>query len=204
MNYKLHYKLNLPKNPMAENFEFPPVQYGYYIEKSSVLSSELIEALAKKDFIVDFAVLFCRMSFSANPLRQNQGIIHSDVGLSDGKWKSIYFGINYEITDTVSELTWWETSEIPIMPVSPEVVTIDDNLRGVHYGKRNNLDPINSNYKRLDTALILGPTLVNTNLPHSVDYFGNPKQRWGLSIRLKNEYGNWEKSVDAFRDLILE
>jgi hypothetical protein len=204
MTYKLHYKLNLPKNPLVENFQFPTLRVGYLIKDPSILSSELIEALAKKDFIVDFAVLFCRIPVPKSQARMNQGLIHSDVTWSNGEWKSIYYGINYEVTDNVSELSWWETSDTPIMPDEPETVTIDDTLRGVHYGYRNNMDPINDNYKRLDSTLILGPTLVNTHVPHSINYYGVSKPRWGLSIRLKNEYGNWENSVDAFKELIQE
>lgn len=204
MNYKLHYKLNLPEQPLVNNFEFPQPQFGYIIYQQDILSDALIAALAKNGFLIDFAVLFCRRPQYPNPQRMNQGVIHSDVTYVDGEWKPIYYGINYELTNTTSELSWWETTDEALLPKIPEVITIDDTLRGIHYGKRNNMDPIGGNYKRLDSVAIKGPTLVNTNLPHSVDYSGQAEIRWGLSIRLKNQYNNWENSVNAFKNLIIE
>ena len=204
MSYKLHYKLDLPSQPLVDDFKFPQPQFGYIIYQQDILSDQLIAALARRGFLVDFAVLFCRKPQYPNASRMNQGVIHSDVTFVNGKWQPIYYGINYELTNSDSELSWWETTDTPVMPTTPEVVTLDDTLRGVHYAKRNNMDPINDNYKRLDSTVIKGPTLVNTNLPHSVDYCGQAELRWGLSIRLKNQYSNWESSVDAFKELITE
>jgi len=202
MNYKLHYKLDLPLQPLADNFKFPTPQFGYLIYQQDILSDALITALAKKGFLIDFTVLFCRKPQYPNAQRMNQGVIHSDVTFVDGQWKPIYYGINYELTNPDSKLSWWETTDEPIMPAIPTVITLGDTLRGVHYAKRNNMDPIN-NYKCLDSAVIKGPTLVNTNIPHSVDYYGQEEIRWGLSIRLKNQYYSWEHSVDAFETLII-
>ena len=204
MSYKLHYKLDLPLQPLAENFTFPEAQFGYIIKQPDILSDQLIAALARHNFLVDFAVLFCRRPQYPNAQRMNQGVIHSDVTFIEGSWQPIYCGINYELTNSNSELSWWETTDEAVMPAVPEVVTLDDTLRGVHYAKRNNMDPINDNYKCLDSLVVKGPTLVNTNIPHSVDYMGQAEIRWGLSIRLKNKFSSWENSVDAFKGLIVE
>jgi hypothetical protein len=204
MNYKLHYRLDLPSQPLIDNFIFPAPQLGYLIYRQDIISDELIAALAKKGFLIDFAVLFCRKPQYSNAQRMNQGIIHSDVTFVEGRWEPIYCGINYELTNHDSKLSWWETTEEPIMPAIPAVVTLDDTLRGVHYAKRNNMDPINDSYKCLDSVVIKGPTLVNTSIPHSVDYMGQAEIRWGLSIRLKNKFASWENSVDTFKELISE
>jgi|LauGreDrversion4_2_1035121.scaffolds.fasta_scaffold00348_24 hypothetical protein len=204
MSYKLYHKLNLPLQPLVDNFTFPPAQFGYIIKQPDILSNQLIAALARHDFLVDFTVLFCRKPQYPNVQRMNQGIIHSDVTFVEGKWEPIYCGINYELTNLDSKLSWWETTEEPIMPAIPAVVTLDDTLRGVHYAKRNNMDPINDSYKCLDSVVINGPTLVNTSVPHSVDYMGQSETRWGLSIRLKNKFTSWENSVDRFKELISE
>lgn len=204
MNYKLHYKLDLPRQPLIDNFIFPPPQLGYRIYQQDILSDALIAALAKNGFLVVFAVLFCRQPQYTNAQRMNQGFIHSDITLVEGRWEPMYCGINYELTNSDSELSWWETTEEPIMPPIPKVATLDDRLRGVHYAKRNNMDPINANYKRLDSVVIKDPTLVNTTVPHSVDYLGQAEIRWGLSVRLKNNFSSWENSVDVFKGLIIE
>lgn len=204
MSYKLHYKLDLPQQPLVDHFTFPEPQFGYIIYQQDILSNNLIAELAKNGFLVDFAVLFCRKPQYPNPQRMNQGVIHSDVTFVDGQWQPIYYGINYELTNTVSKLSWWETTDEPVLPKTPEIITVDDSLRGIHYGKRNNMDPINENYKCLDSVTVTGPMLVNTNIPHSVDYSGQAEIRWGLSVRLKNKFSNWENSVDAFKNLIIE
>lgn len=203
---KLFYKLNAPSNPIVEDFKFPienPPPSGYWIYGPSIVKEEVKDYFLKTTGLnVSLAVLFCRLNMPAYVNRNNQGVIHSDITWNNG-WEQMYYAVNWELFDTTSKLSWWETSENKIYPPDPNPVTLSDSLRGIHYGKRSNMEPLNSNYRKIDSVVIDGnPTLVNTALPHSVDYFGYNKKRWALSIRFDKKVSNWDESVLFFESII--
>jgi hypothetical protein len=203
---KLHYKLNLKLSPLKDNFQFPQPRLDYYIMEPDILSEEILIYFKSLGLDVSMCILFSRMPFNSNPNQKNQGIIHSDVTWNGTSWESLYYAINYELTDSASTLSWWDVPDTPIYPETPVKVQHSDRLRGIHYGKRNNLNPVISNYKLLDSVRIPKdqPVLVNTQIPHSVDYFGQATQRWGLSIRFEQKVQNWQQGIEYFKKDISE
>lgn len=202
---KLYYRLDAPGNPLAADFKFPPPKIGYYILAGSVVKPELHEYFRDTlNLSIDLAVLFCRTSWPSMPGRQDQGVIHSDVTWNNNQWEQLYYAVNYEVTPYVSTLSWWETTDTPVYPPVPNPVTHDDLLRGIHYGSRSNMSPLHSGYRKIDSVDISDQaTLVNTNLPHSVDYAGRAEQRWGLSIRFDRKVSDWSEAVELFEKIIL-
>jgi hypothetical protein len=203
---KLHYKINAPKNPMAADFELPAPRIGYYILGPEVVSDEFKTYFKDRlNLTVELAVVFPRPQQQSWPGRQNQGVIHSDVTWDNGRWRDLHYAVNYELTPTVSTLSWWETTDEPVYLPTPNPVTHDDLLRGIHYGQRNNFKPLHAGYKRLDSAEIgAEPVLVNTSTPHSVDYAGRAEARYGVSIRFSEQVANWAEAVELFKDIIVE
>jgi hypothetical protein len=203
---KLHYKINAPKNPLVEGFQLPAPKIGYYILGPEVVSGQLKDYF--KDTLgltVTLAVVFPRPHQQPWPGRENQGVIHSDVTWANNQWTPIHYAVNYELTPTTSTLSWWSTTDEPVYLAPPNPVTHDDLLRGIHYGQRNNFKPLHAGYKRLDSVVIgTDPVLVNTSLPHSVDYAGQQENRYGVSIRFDRPVDNWEQAVELFKDVIVE
>lgn len=204
---KLYYKIDAPINPLIDNFTFPtedPPPSGYWIYDSEIVRSEIKQYFSDKlGLNINLAVLFCRLPRKIFQLRENQGVIHSDVTFSNNKWEQMYYAVNWELFNTSSVLSWWETTDVEVYPPLPSIPTNSDLLRGIHYGKRSNLEPLNSNYRRIDSATIDSyPTLVNTACPHSVDYYGTSQKRWALSIRFDKKVLAWEEAVNLFKDII--
>lgn len=192
---KLYYRLNIPFSPLVNNFIYPKETVGYTIEDSSILNPLLVNFLKDQGLDISMAVIFCRPAIPPIKKDQTQGVVHSDIGLKNNLWEEIHFGINFELSDSVSRLSWWNVDGERIFPPIPNTQTINDKLRGIHYDKAKN-------YNLIDFVDIgKQATLVNTNVPHSVNYFGEIKTRWGLSIRFEKNY-TWDEAVSFFRPLI--
>jgi hypothetical protein len=201
---KLYYKISAPKNPMVEDFVIPPNKIGYYILDADVIRDEVRSFyLDKLGLDISMVILFSRPQRQQWPLRDNQGVIHSDIQWNNDQWQQLYYGVNYELTTEPSKLSWWDVKDTPIYPPHPDPVTRDDMLKGIHYGQRNNLLALTDNYCRLDSVLINDePVLVNTAQPHSVEYAGQGMDRWAVSLRFNRSVNSWEEAVDLFKSVI--
>ncbi len=203
---KLHYKINAPKNPLVEDFVIPPNKIGYYILDADVVREEVKDFYSKQlGLDVAMVVLFSRPQRQAWPLRDNQGVIHSDIQWNNNQWEQLYYGVNYELTTEPSRLSWWAVAEPAVYPPTPNPVTRDDLLKGIHYGQRNNLLALNDSYLKLDSVDITDePVLVNTAVPHSVEYAGQGMDRWAVSLRFTRQVDSWADAVELFKDIIVE
>jgi hypothetical protein len=198
---KLYHKLNIFLNPLVENFSYSSLpRINYTISNSDILNPELVEFLHSNGFDVSMAIIFYRPGIKPIRGQQTQGVVHSDITFDHNKWKEIHYGINFELSDSISRLSWWNVEGTKIFPPIPLKESPDDKLRGVHYVKNKDADTIN--YSLIDFVDIgKQATLVNTNVPHSVNYFGQDTTRWGLSIRFKQDY-TWDEAVAHFENLI--
>jgi hypothetical protein len=204
----LYYRLQASPAPLRDDFALPntiPPNFSYFIYDTSILSDSIMKWYKSKlNLDIDLAVLFVRIPKMENIARKNQGVIHSDVTWSASGWQKVHYGVNYELTDDETILSWWSTTDQEIYPPYPEIKTNDDNLRGIHYGKRSNFDPIDDRYTLIDSINITsGPTLVNTSTPHSVNYSGKNSKRFGLSLRFSNTVNSWSEAVELFDSIIV-
>lgn len=189
---------------MVEGFVIPPNKIGYYILDADVIRNEVREFY--RDTLgldISMVILFSRPQRQEWPLRDNQGVIHSDIQWNNNQWEQLYYGVNYELTTEPSKLSWWAVKDPAIYPPTPNPVTRDDLLKGIHYGQRNNLLALNDNYAKLDSVYITDePVLVNTAQPHSVEYAGQGMDRWAVSLRFDRRVDSWDTAVDIFKSII--
>jgi hypothetical protein len=197
MSYFL--KLNLKSNPVSKNPIFDlstPIVSGYKILRPDfVLSNEIMEEFKSMGLKTKFVVLFGRNDTSSST---DDRMIHADVCRTDeGIWKKLLFGINWEITGSYNEFFWWDMSAVP--EIWPEEDTPKAILNGIHYKSRGFLG-IPDKAVKLDQAIIDGPTLVRTDVPHSTVYTNNGRNRLGLSVRFdESGFENWEQVLEKFR-----
>jgi hypothetical protein len=198
---KLYYKLNISLNPLKENFTYSDISgMNYTIRDPDILNPALVDLLQSNGFDASMAVIFYRPGIKPIRGQQTQGVVHSDITFDHNTWKEIHYGINFELSESVSRLSWWNIEGAKVFPPIPINESVNDKLRGIHYVKNEGTDKIN--YSLIDFVDISNQaTLVNTNIPHSVNYFGQDKTRWGLSIRFKQDY-TWDEAVAHFENLI--
>ena len=212
---KLYRYLEGPISPLIDGFEFPSAKLGYYVYDDSIINSHVRDYYLKLlGLNISIAILFCRPPRAPGPnphipwpkdARENQGFIHSDISWVDGHWERFYYAVNYEVSSSVSKLTWWETTDEEVYPPDPDPPTFYDKLHGIHFGQRSNLDPLHSGYKKIDSLEVGNfPVLINTIVPHSADYGGLNSLRWGLSLRFNRQVSSWEEAVELFRPIIKE
>jgi hypothetical protein len=199
-NYKY---LNLPANPLKDKEGFikhlaaNPVVGGYNIYDDRVLSEEVIDAFSQIGLKVKFVAVFSRNdSQSKIPDR----LIHADCTLAeDGKtWKKVYAGVNWELHENENEFSWWDMSAIKECWPAEILPKKYDSLNGIHYGKRGQLG-LDPKAVCLEKAIVSGPTLVRTDIPHMVLYQSGPAKRASISVRFDPDFNSWEEAVEAFK-----
>jgi hypothetical protein len=130
------------------------------------------------------------------------GPLHMDVVKEEDRWVKWSCAINWDLTKCDSSMEWYETS---LEEVWPEKASIDQGgyvLSGIHYGRHYfNKDVDQETCTLLESANILNPTLVRTDIPHRV-VNNDLKVRWCISLRLKNNY-SWEEAREIFKPFYL-
>lgn len=202
INYR---KLNFPKKFLKpglsdDSFNFTS-SYEIY-PFSQILCDELLEFLREFPLEPNFAVFFSNRDKTSSV---ESRLIHTDITRINGKWKKMIFGIHYELEDTCSEFCWWDVGN------SKECYPDDQDsrkffkfqkLNGIHYENRGQLGK-NNDTILLESTKIIGPTLVRTDVPHSVIYDNPNRNRVAVSLRFKENFKDWSEVLDFFKIYIL-
>lgn len=194
-------KLKFPKKFQKENLprEWFVFNGGYKIFPfDKVLDNELLEFLKNFPLKPDYVAVFCHGQQFKNNHKIHSDIIYDEISKT---WQSIPFGITYELDDTLSTWHWWD------MKCAKQFLPFSDNdekrperfkkLNGIHYGERGHYGPLEDSLV-IETAEIFGPTLVRTDIPHSITYFNPNRIRLAFSLRFKNQFKQWDEVVDFF------
>jgi hypothetical protein len=210
MSSNYYYRLNIPKNPLLrrprlnkETSSHGGVTYPHNREQArSILAPETLSIFESIGLDVDCCFYFLRTPTDARPERHDAGLIHSDRHFVNDVLVPWHFGINYEITDTVTTLSWWDPTTADPVPASKQAT--NQMLCGVSYGGMSG--PLDQQYKLLASVDIdrTTPTLVNTFIPHSSKFYGTSKTRVGLTIRFSNPVTCWEEVVELCKPLMEE
>lgn len=110
------------------------------------------------------------------------GAVHTDTvwDNSQSAWVLWHCAVNINLDNTNSLMYWISTTATEVYP---PVKTV--KLAGIHYGTRNNNKfQDHADYNILDSFCITTPTLVRTDVAHSVRNLDN-KDRWCVSLRFK-------------------
>mgnify|MGYP000862204531 CR=1 FL=1 len=95
------------------------------------------------------------------------GVAHHDVVYNNETetWDTWDCAININLDNTQSKMYWFSSSLPQVLPTVKEA-----KLNGIHYGKMHNNKFHNTNdFTILDSCMINKPTLVRTNVIHTVE-----------------------------------
>lgn len=201
-----HHYLDLPENPLKdqhaifEKHRYRPGSFRYEQEDPSVLTDEVLDLLSKSGLEVEFVTIF-----RANPSydgTSSTAQLHRDVGWRNGRWQSIPFGVNWEISgNRQSIMCWYDTGQLEeVWPGDPNLSPPSiQRHTGVHYGQRA-VQGIPDQCVLIAQAKLDRATLIRADVPHTVFFSG--EDRMSISVRFR-QYLEWPDAVLAFRDLIV-
>jgi hypothetical protein len=199
--------LSLSLHPIADFFDIEKyakhknmLRYSQVKFPKDILKKEILEEFFKIGLIVSHVVLFSKPTGR----REEHAMMHTDINWDNNTktWEKEIFGVNWELTDTETIISWWKTSRQEIYPDS-----IDSSIspEGIHYGSRYLLGTFEKTDTRLDSVInTKAPMLLRTNEPHTIDVLSNSlvQNRVALSIRFENKFNNWEEVITKFKPLI--
>ena len=171
----------------------------------SLLNPALLDVLANLGLTPEFCTVFGRTS-----VQESKIWAHTDIRYVDNKWVKLPCGINWELVPSDTYFHWWDTKDAkecyPESADNTEWCEPDgfpNGQQGIHYGSRQNMDM--SQFECLETLKYKFnvPYLVRADIPHSVEYKTNHKQRFGLSIRFPlDQIPTWDRAVEVLRPLL--
>jgi len=173
----------LVSNPFDDNFQLPELEKQQSAHLSvglKYINPNLRLQLQQVGLSIGGAVLFYKS-------KKTIGALHSDIAWNHttSSWQPWYTAINWDLYNTKSRMYWYETNQFGII-TAPGMIEQSPGsylLSGVHYGSINNVDfKDDPKYTKLDEIDIRVPTLLRTDVPHSVENLDS-QPRWCLSIR---------------------
>lgn len=195
-------KLNFPKKFQKENLpaEWFNFTGGYKVFPfDQILDKALLIFLESFPLQPNYIAVFCHGQQSKTDHKIHSDIIYNE---SNKKWEPIPFGITYELSDTVSTWHWWNMQNAEkCFPFSSNDEKRPDRfkkLNGIHFGERSRYGPLEDS-EIIESTEIVGPTLVRTDIPHSVTYYNPNRIRLAFSLRFKNQFKNWGEVIDFFQ-----
>lgn len=207
-----YHTLNLPKNPIKRlPTEVASLDGQILKNPREELTDEVLAVFDNLGIEVGALFYFCKGDKQSSATDR---VLHSDLTRADPApwhmndapenktWKSIICGINWELTGSSTEFSFWDTSNLKgCWPVRHGLPLKYDYLNSVHYVKRGNYG-IPSDAIKLDQVVLASqPTLIRTETPHITTYSG-PNVRIGASLRFKETWSSWEEAVEKFQPLI--
>jgi hypothetical protein len=154
--------------------------------------------------------MFDRGDFESTP---EDRVIHRDITRTTGapwdnsnvsdpaNWRPMYCGVNWELTDSECEFSWFDMSALPEHYPNKirDVDTRLNVLNGVHYGDRF-MQGVIPGSRLLQTCIFSGPTLVRTDIPHLVLYrsLKKTRPRMAVSLRFHETWASWPDALKAF------
>lgn len=208
-------KLNLPQNPLISDYDItnltvnkPGAGQLQPTADLSLLNQKTLDAYASVGLEPIRIFVLGNKSFDDDdPTLEKRCAAHSDLHWVNGKWEYEIFAINYELTPESHRVVWkfWDIKAKPIYPAEP-VTEQHTWLAGLHYNARqvgsipNFGNP--ADYKVIDQFELDCPTLCRVEIPHSVHHTNAGAQRYGLSVRFKHKFKNWNEVVKKLEPLI--
>ena len=169
---------NFPTNVLTDQYRRPDssgITINYWNVNIEFFKQEIIEFFLDHNLELKDGEIFKKSPGIT-------GAVHTDVVWDNTRsaWIPWHCAININL-DNTNSLMYWISTTAP--EVFPPVET--DKLRGTHYGTRHNNKFQNcAEYTVLDSFCITSPTLVRTDVAHSVKNLDN-KDRWCVSLRFK-------------------
>ena len=203
LSFMLNFRpVNIPCNILKDHTSIIQMDapYFYNIHDTSILTNEVQELFKSLDITPKFVVAFINTQQSWTV---KERVIHSDLSFFNGKWNPNIASINYELLPVQTEMSWWELKDRP--PVYPDIPT--DNtpfeyrtLNGIHYGTRRFMG--DNNAFLIEKAKVVEPTLIRTDLPHSLirNHYSLSK-RVAISIRFHESWNSWEEALEKFKPI---
>lgn len=204
-NHHCYRALDLPENPLPPHFRLPrATARNHYtiLRANEILNRATLRCFHELGLKPGNAALLYKRAGSL-------GIIHTDVGLDNGRWRKNVAAINWNLSGADSVMRWYEIN----MPgVEPDLAVAHQEglwyraLNGIHFGfvgsrVRKNLP--RSKVRLLAASPISSATLVRTDIPHAVENTDPAKARWALSVRFEPDFESWSEAVEAFRPLLV-
>lgn len=206
-----YYKLKLPTNPIKRMPNEIASQDGQILKDPQLeLTDEVLSIFNQLDIIPSALFYFCKGDTASSATER---VLHNDLTRGDPEpwhpdddpaaktWNPIICGVNWELTGSVTEFTFWDPANLTACwPVRQGLPLKYDYLNSVHYIKRGNYG-IPPEARLLDSVELTGqPTLVRTEIPHVTTYTG-PNIRIGASLRFKQNWSTWDEAVEKFKPL---
>lgn len=169
---------NFPTDVLTDQYQRPDatgIIINYWNVKIEFFKQEIVEFFLNHNLELKDGEIFKKSP-------KVTGAVHTDVVWDSlqAAWVPWHCAVNINLDSTDSLMYWISTTDTEVYPA---VET--DKLRGIHYGTRNNNKfQDRDNYSVLDSFCITLPTLVRTDVAHSVRNLDN-KDRWCLSLRFK-------------------
>jgi hypothetical protein len=175
--------VTLVSNPLDNNFQLPELtntQSAHLPVSLKYINPSLRLQFQRVGLSIGGAVLFYKS-------KKTIGALHSDIVWDDvtDSWQPWHAAINWDLYNTRSSMYWYRTNQPGIITTPGMSRTCAGSylLSGVHYGSVNNIDfKDDPKYTKLDEIDIRVPTLLRTDVPHSVENLDD-QPRWCLSIR---------------------
>lgn len=166
-----------PREVVTDEYRFPDstgISIRYWNIKLSFFKKETIDLFSKHGLDLKDGEIFKKSPGKS-------GAVHTDViwNPSRNSWDPWYCALNINLHNTTSLMYWISTTAKPIFPDKARM-----KLDGIHYGARHNANFSGKEYTVLDKFQISKPTLVKTDVAHSVRNL-DTKDRWCISLRFK-------------------
>ena len=223
------YPLDLPYNPLKvdifqsglpanrkkrlDKLLGRPGSYSMSYSPEDILSDELVVAFNKLDikpYCVAFFMLEGASLKGKNRYRSiDHAYIHTDISVNNTQtgYDDVPFSINWQISPGIETWHWWNTGTVnPMIPsIDTDDRSIYNHLQARHYGFPR------PEYNKIESVTVQGPTLVRTNVPHSITYEvdhtwyedlyskGQQPTRVSIGVRFNHrEIKTWEEGVKIF------
>lgn len=107
------------------------------LDLENLLSIEAKDYFKSLNVFPNVAILFGHFGDSSK--HKLDPHIHSDIFLKENRWVRCPFAINFEITDTVATIKWWDSRGLAELSADPISKGIEhDYGNGIHYGSVRN------------------------------------------------------------------
>jgi hypothetical protein len=187
--------------------------YSISYDWKNLLSEELILEFLKigiEPYCIAFFMFEGKSEYGKNLYRhKSDAYIHSDISVNDNEtgYDDVPFSINWQLSPGSETWHWWNTGTInPTIPnIDKNQLSVARHLQGKHYGFPH------PEFKEIRSACLNGPTMVRTDIPHSITYNVDPiwynglynqglePTRSSIGVRFNHkEIKTWEQGIKIF------
>lgn len=178
-------KLSILNNPLVEDYIFPDQFFHernlYLPVSKEIINDKILSLINDLGLVIGGVIVFRKPSLARSP-------VHKDILLTTTGWTVWKSAVNFNLTHSEAKMIWYETSLQPIVPF-PQILRNENDYRlsGIHYGRRGKKIFSSGDFKVIHEETMDTPTIVATDIPHSVINLSN-KERVCISIRFKENY----------------